>query len=490
MINGYEAWIDSQIDKSPSLHQTLMMTMLSEEGLTLNGTCEHRHESQRARADAWWENALHGKDQLRQRMAFALSEIIVISQKNDALFCQAKGMANFYDIFINKGFENYLDILQEITFHPAMGAYLSSLFNEKSRAEKNILPDEDFAREFMQLFTIGLHELNDDGSRIKNHIGDERATYSQEKITTFSKVFTGFHYGDTFSKIRTKESEVTDMRVFIAKHDNSEKYVFNGVILPAEGEPNYEIKSAIKNIFEHHNTAPFISRQLIQRFVTSNPSPGYILRVSNVFNNNGSGIKGDLKAVIKAVLLDKEAINGHRTLPHTFGKIKEPLLRLSGLLRAYNAKKEGERYRFTKTNSSFGQEVLSAHSVFNFFSSNYSPHGPLRDQGMVSPEFEILNSQTITTTTNDLRKYSIGTKLDYKNSNIELIDINDLAVLAIHPERLVEKLDMDLTAGSMSKGMKEILIDFIVKIDSNDLELRAKEALFLVITSPEYAVQR
>ncbi|ROS04582.1 uncharacterized protein DUF1800 [Sinobacterium caligoides] len=494
MTHGYEAWIDKQAILPASLHFDLFETMMTEDGLSPNLNCFMPLAEQRIRMDAWWQRALKAEDQLRQRLAFALSQIIVISEKNADLLCRTRGVTNFYDILVANSLGNYRDILQQTTLHPAMGYYLSSIRNRREATNNNILPDENFAREVMQLFTIGLKELNDNGSVKLDSANNQAETYNQEMIMTLARVFTGLNYGDStiaISEKRTLNSDIIPMKGWIFFHDNEAKALFNGTLLPKFGFPLDEVTATIDNLFEHHNIAPFISKRLIQRFVSSNPSDKYVERVAQAFNDNGHGKKGDMIAIIKAILLDEEALNSHSD-GQSFGKVKEPLLMFSALWRAYDATGENNRFRFSNSDTISGQKPLSAHSVFNFYSPTYSPAGTIRDHNLFSPELQILTAQSITKTTNALEEYANSAILNSEERNTISVDTSSLLPLASTPLLLAEKLNMDLMAGSMSDEMKQVLIDFIetTPYENNDGTLRVNEALFLVLSSPEFAIQR
>ena len=279
-------------------------------------------------------------DQLRQRLAFAWSQIFVVSDIDYVLANSKYGMANFYDTLARFADGNFRTLLEQVTLHPVMGIYLSMVRNEKANPALNIRPDENYAREILQLFTIGLHELNADGSVRRDGAGRPIATFDQATIEEFAKVFTGWNYDGVRSWTDTNvgtESRVLPMVPNEDFHDTSTKQLLGGQTLPAGQGAYADLTGALDNIFAHPNVGPFVSRLLIQRLVTSNPSSGYVGRVAAVFNDNGAGTRGDLRATVRALLLDDEARNGSQNLPETFGKIKEPSMRLTNLWRALDA---------------------------------------------------------------------------------------------------------------------------------------------------------
>ena len=357
-------------------------------------------ELQADRVDIWFRNVVDGDDQLRQRVAFALSEILVVSQQG-ALIDAPYSLADFYDQLALNAFGNYRDLLEIITLHPAMGVYLSMLGNQKPNPALNIRPDENYARELMQLFSIGLVELNLDGTVRTDGLGQPIPTYDQAVIEGFAHVFTGWNYAGAPSfpqAFRNDNNQTVPMQLYPAYHDEGAKQLLNGVTIPAGQTGDQDLRMALDNIFNHPNVGPFIAIRLIQRLVTSNPSPGYVSRVASVFNNNGFGERGDLGAVVKAILLDDEA----RPAMHMEidGKIKEPLLRLTQLWRAYNAQSQSGVFPLFPAYIIFGQGPLQASHVFNFFSPFYAPPGEIRNSGLVAPELQIATEYQNTFITN------------------------------------------------------------------------------------------
>ena len=319
MSMGLEDWIDNQ------LAIPMPNTLLDQIGLyyefvesklgTFDGASRYLFWEY-----AWWQYHMTSSDYLRQRVAFALSEIWVISEKS-SIGDNPVALADYYDVLLEHAFGNYRDLMQAITYHACMGVYLTYMKNPKTDLSINQFPDENYARELMQLFTIGLFELNNDGTRKTDDQGNYIPTYDNDDIAEFSKVFTGLAWGDSdifrrYGPMRDS-SYVLDMQMFDTSHEPGIKYLLNGgtttTAAPAVNG-NLDISEALDNLFNHPNVGPFVGYKLIQRLVTSNPSPAYIDRVASVFNDNGNGVRGDMAAVVKAILLDPEAINCSQTV--------------------------------------------------------------------------------------------------------------------------------------------------------------------------------
>lgn len=468
-------------------------------------------------SDILWERFVHGEDQLRQRVAFALSQIFVISDLSDALFNDARGVANYHDVMTQHAFGNYRDLLEAVTLNPTMGEYLSMVRNEKADLVRNIRPDENFAREMMQLFTIGLVELNDDGTQRSDEGGNAIPTYDQNITKAFASVFTGWIYGNAPYWYWTdwfNESTVLPMKPFEAYHDTQSKTLLNGEILPAGQTAQQDLTAALDNVFSHPNVAPFISKQLIQRLVTSNPSPDYVQRVSGVFNNNGRGEKGDLEAVVRAILLDREARTRSPETIATFGKVKEPILKFTSLMRAFDVEAsqpltddtmvERETIRFFWPGYDYGQRPYGAPSVFNFYRPDYKPTAISATYDVVSPELQILNEKNITAMSNwagsiifnayDFLRADCEESLNYESGVGCLYAKFDSEVeLARDIDDLLDHLDVLMLSGQMSDDMRTVVVNHIASFDEADEQqrlYRVAEAVYLIWMSPEFAIQR
>ena len=356
---------------------------------------------------AWFDNALHGKDQLRQRVALALSELMVISGSKQRTRFRGDSLASYYDILAKYAFGNFRTLMGEVSRSPGMGIFLSHQGNKKFNSSSNTHPDENFARELMQLFSIGLWKMNQDGSMVKDSNGDPIASYTQDDVEELAKVMTGYDikgnskYGKTS---RANGEEWSSPMEFNSTHHEYASKTFLGSTIGTEGSSNSEpsdLDQALEIIFQHQNVGSHVGRHLITRLVTSNPSSAYISRVAGIFNNDGTGIRGNLKEVVKAVLLDDEARETEYSSDGNYGKPKEPLLALTQFLRAFDVKPlDGWKsrtnatmngvYQFFYLENIIGQSPLRSETVFNFFASDFVPadsHFILNS--MVAPEFQI-----------------------------------------------------------------------------------------------------
>lgn len=480
---GYEAWLERELAKPASLQlphlQSLPAPMFP-------------GELQVDRVDIWFRNVVNGDDQLRQRVAFALSEIMVVSQLG-ALESAPWALADFYDRLARNAFGNFRDLMEDVTLHPAMGIYLSMLGNEKPNPALNIRPDENYARELMQLFTIGLVELEIDGTVRTDGSGQPVPTYTQSVIEGFAHVFTGWHFAGApgFDQARINPfNQIQPMQLYPAYHDTGAKELLGGVVLPAGQSGTEDLADALDNIFNHPNVGPFIAMRLIERLVTSNPSPAYVRRVAETFNDNGAGVRGDMADVVRAILLDPEARPGGAL--DTDGKLKEPLMRLTQLWRAYGATSGSGRYPWIFAYILLGQGPLQSPSVFNFFSPFYAPPGEIRDRGLVAPELQIATEYQNTLITNVMLLQSfVNNSL---NPDLEpddvYIDIGDEVAIGADIDALIDLVAGKLLAGEVSPTLRQELERMLALIPEADAAARAAETIYLVTTSPEYAYQR
>ena len=484
---GPDVWLDQQLVTPASLHMPLVNQHILQFGFDLAAD----PFPGLYRRWAFWERALTGEDQLRQLVAYALTQIFVISDNVGAIVNDPRASASYYDVMLNNAFGNYRDLLREVTLHPAMGFYLSHVNNGKSDPVANTFPDENYAREVMQLFSIGLFELNADGSLVLDGSNNPIPTYDNGDIREFSKIFTGLSYGPEnpggasfFGKQRPVMH--VPMVMFDDFHETGTKTLLNGQIVP-DGQTGLEdIDAAIDNLFNHPNVGPFIGKQLIQRLVGSNPSPAYIERVTNVFNDNGNGVRGDLGAVVRAILTDAEAAQGVR--------LREPFRRYVALNRSLHAVGEDGTYPANGFVNQFltGQNVMSAPSVFNFYLPVFSPAGEIKDAGLVAPEFQITDAATIVGMTN-LVAYALFSEQSIDSpQEFTLIkpDLSEFSDLADDPGSMVERIDLVFFGGEMDAETDTLLTDAVAASmnNSNDANLAAQVGLFLALTSPSQAV--
>ena len=500
----YDSWLAAQVALAPSSsHLTYVETRLTalqvaNPAAQLNAT--HFYES-------FWLQAATGPDELRQRVKLALSEIFVISLLDANI--DVRGAASYYDMLGANAFGNYRTLLELVTLHPMMGIYLTHLGNQKEDLTTGRHPDENYAREVMQLMSVGLYQLNNDGTQ-KTSGGAPIATYTSDDISGLAKVFTGFSWYSAapsntttfFGRNRVPDSYVRSMIAYPFYHSVTSKS-FLGVTIPANAtaDPAGDLKIALDTIFNHPNVGPFIGKQLIQRLVTSNPSAAYVGRVASVFNNNGVGVRGDMAAVVKAILTDPEARDATALSATTAGKVREPMVRMTNWMRAFGARSTTGNWLLGSTsgNTSLGQSALASPSVFNFFRPGYSPpNTKIGNANLVAPEFQLVDEVTVAGYLNTMQSTittGIGTATDVSSTYASEVAIANDAVA------LVDRVNLLLMYGSMSAGLKTRIVDAVngvaipggtataAQISAAQLN-RAKLAVFLTMASPEYLTQR
>ena len=490
---GHEAWLELQflapIERHLSVVDNLLQRLADGEFDEANNPDNLRFVFRRY---AWWHQAVQANDALRQRIAFALSEIFVVSEVGN-LEGFPRALPQYYDQLLENAFGNFRVLLRAVTLSPAMGTYLSHLNNRKADPANNVFPDENYAREVMQLFSIGLFELNTDGSQKTDANGDSIPTYTNPVIREFAKIYTGLSFGGEPANFGRQfpKNYIEPMVMFEAFHETSEKNLLNGLVVPAGQTGMQDIEDALDNLFLHPNVGPFIGKQLIQRLVTSNPSADYIERVANAFNDNGNGERGDMKALIRAVLLDPEAVAPANT-HQGFGKLREPLLRLVATLRQFNVQNDsGEYYNAGYyVQNVLKQHALASPSVFNFFLPAHSPSGEIAEANMVAPEFQITTSTTVMAVTNLADLMVIGGSLSDVQAppfSTATLNLNEYNQIASDVSMLIDRLDVVLTYGTLSPETRSAIEDALNGIA--DLDFRAKFAIYLFLVSPDYAVQ-
>lgn len=478
MPMGPGSWIDQQM----SMPATFMSDGLA------------RADSQQWNeyVNVWWRHAIQANDQLRQRVAFALSQILVVSS-DSGLGDEQFGLANYYDILLRHSYGNYRDLLEEVTLNPVMGEYLSMKGNQKPDPEQNIQPDENYAREVLQLFSIGQVLLNEDGTAVLDDEGVPLPAYDQNTIENFARVFTGWHFANAEHFIWPKNSDyITPMQPWEQYHDTGSKTLLNDQDVPAGLSASEELTVALDNIFNHPNVGPFISKQLIQRLVTSNPSNEYVRDVARVFNSNHAGERGSLASTIKAILMHSEARQGHLEAPDTYGKLKEPLIRMTQIWRAFEPDSIPYGFNYGWAESELGQAPLSSPSVFNFFRPDYSQPGEIKDRELVSPEFQIMDETSIIKVTNRLLASTLWSHNFKHDGDGKRIVIDISREMNLEPDRqaFLDHLDLLLLGGRMSAELREEVNQMMDARDNpNSASLRVVEAIFVIVTSPEAALQ-
>ena len=489
---GKEDWIDSQFNVPMSDHGSIVADLVRRRNAGEFAQYEEDIEFLiYFRRLAWWHQTVTARDALRQRVAFALSEIFVVSDRVDDLIIFPTALSSYYDTLLVNAFGNYRDLLRDVTLHPAMGIYLSHVNNRRSDPVNNTFPDENYAREVMQLFSIGLFELNIDGSLQLDNNGDPIPTYSNVEIREFAKIFTGLSFGGPNSFFGNPFPQfLAPMAMFDAEHETGSKSLLNATLVPAGQTGIQDIDAAIDNLFNHPNVGPFIGKQLIQRLVTSNPSPAYIERVARTFNGDSSGVRGDMRAVVRAVLLDLEAAAATTTMAE-FGKLREPVVRYASILRQFGANSSDG---FIANTGYFVQELgkqhpLSAPSVFNFFLPAHSPAGEIAAAGLVAPEFQITTSNSIVGFSNLIDFVILAdfvTDAPEPFSPVSL-DFSDYISIAGDVGALLDRLDIVLTAGTLDAATRQAIETIITDLD--DANLRVRIAIYMFLLSSDYAVR-
>jgi uncharacterized protein (DUF1800 family) len=472
-IQGLGPWLDSNF----SAHATSTHSMMFANSQSWDAYLWRK---------GWWRTIMLGEDQLRQRTAFALSQIFVVNcDVGSVIGDNAIIQARYYDLLSTGAFGNYRDLLKHITYSPVMGHYLSHLKNRKGDPSVNRFPDENFAREIMQLFTIGLWELNLDGSRKLNEQGELIPTYDNEVITGMAKVFTGFSFGGSnitsFFQGGGGADYYVPLKVWDAEHESGPKTIIGNITLPAGQTGDQDVAATLDALCSHQNIAPFIARLLIQRFTSSNPSPAYIRRVATAWSANENG--GDLKATIEAILLDPEA-RTPAAMGDASGKVREPLLRLTALLRAFQARNATNTFPVTSTFNTvvqpLGQFPMLAPSVFNFYSPDHRPAGELRTRDLVAPELEISTTSRLLLTDNLLRQ-----AIDFHFFSLAP-DFSTATTLASDTDALINHLDNLLTWGQMSANTRNIIKHAVNAQTSAVAKVRT--AVHLIAESPDFVV--
>ena len=501
---GLAAWIDDQITNQPAtLHRRYIERIYADfngprTDLTYSYNVLDDFMNGNNTTTSFARAAIGGSDQLRQRVAFALSQICVASRRDPNLENKPLAVTDFYDIFVRNAFGNYRDVLREVSFHPVMGRYLSHIGNQKARPEMNQYPDENFAREVQQLFSIGLWQLNPDGTRKLDTFGQPIPTYSNREITEFARVFTGLWFGGQSwgNGGWTDDDSAVPMQMWAEKHDFGSKTLHNGFVIPERAQTVEngvrDVDDALDNLFAHPNAPPFISRQLIQFLITSNPSSNYVARVAAKFADNGAGKRGDLAAVVKAILLDPEARDARYWQSSTsFGRLKEPVQRAMTIARIGRLANYTNLLWWTygEFNSAAFQEPTFSPSVFNFYRPGYQPPGLLTQSGLVGPVFQITDSYSSISLPNKLWEIT-QTGLSHYSDYGFGPDYADLIPLAGDPAALVDQVNLLFCGGTMSAATRDSIVNAVTQIQSYDTLLRTRMAVYLASTCPEGAVQR
>ncbi|MBI5922936.1 MAG: DUF1800 domain-containing protein [Betaproteobacteria bacterium] len=478
---GYAGWIDAQT--------ALPQTQSRWDWLVAKGFNATNYRNNENGFDAAnWCKLLSAPDTLRQRIALALSEILVVGIDGLSGGWRAFAAAHYLDILENNAFGNYRKLLEDVTLSPAMGEWLTYKGNVKANPASGALPDENYAREIMQLFTIGLVQLNLDGTP-KLVGGAQQYAYRQTDVMGLARVWTGWDWDFAGGTAATPDFQGRPMRQISARCETGQK-VFLGTTIPAGTDGKTSMKIALDALFNHPNVAPFITRQLIQRLVTSNPSPAYVARVASIFNNDGKGIRGNLQAVVKAILLDYEARNTVNNAS-SFGKLREPMLRFANWARAYNAISVSGGWAVGNTSdpgTRLGQSPLRSPTVFNFFRPGYvPPNTAMGSAGLMAPEFQITNASSVVGYVNFMQRVVSNGIGDVRG------DYSALLPLARNAQALLNEINLVLAAGQITAANLAAMAGAVNGMSANSdaaLNRRVQAALLMVLASPEYIVQK
>jgi uncharacterized protein (DUF1800 family) len=491
---GFNAWLNEQFNMAQTGYPTLPLVGINQSDGCPTGTatCIRDNYTIYPLQKQFFTNAMYGQDQLRQRVAFALHKIIVVSAVDI-------NIPSYYNPYLqainNDAFGNFRTLLNDITLNPGMGEYLNMRGNTKNN------PNENYAREVLQLFSVGLDQLNQDGTPVLDAQGNRVPTYDQTTITEFARVFTGWSFAVLNPPQANTANWISPMIVANENnHDKNPKVLlqYSGAIanLPANQTSAQDLSAALDNIFNHPNVGPFIGKQLIQQLVTSNPSPAYVGRVAAAFNNNGQGVRGDLKAVVRAILLDPEARGDAKTDP-SYGHLREPVQFVSNMLRAFNAKS------FDKTTTSDGvvsardnlgftnmdQDLFRPATVFSYFPADYNISGT----DLTGPEFGILSATTALKRANYANGLIYtGITVNGDRPNGTSLDMSAMQALAGNSTQLADALNALLLHGTMSNTMRTSIttaVDAIPNTQANQLK-RTQTAIYLAVTAAQFQVQR
>lgn len=462
-----------------------------------------------------WNQLMGGAPAVRTRAALALSEYFVVSLDGLDFRWRSQGMARYWDILAENAFGNFRTLLEAVTLNPAMGRWLNTLGNRGADGSGRV-PDENYAREVMQLFTIGLHQLNPDGTARAGANGQPIETYSNTDVQELAKVFTGYDFDWTGTtavpdpqnadrSIESVDYVLKPMTADPAKwrrprttgYHASEAKSFLGATIPAGTSAPDSLRVALDTLFNHPNVGPFFARQMIQRLVTSNPAPGYVQRVAAVFADNGRGVRGDLAAVFRAIWLDDEALAAANVASNSFGKLREPILRLAQWARSFGASSQSGNWTVADTrdpSSRLAQSPLRSPSVFNFFRPGYVPAGSnTAANAMVAPELQLVNESTTPAYVNFMQRVIAGQEFVTRDLATPYAE---QVAMAHDAARLVDNLDLLLTAGQLSPESRALIrgaLDAVVVTEGSDAATklrRVQTAVLLVMAAPEYLLQR
>lgn len=507
---GYAPWLDRHMGATAASG----VSWLAARGYTQVDTNRWFDRSEPADYMVW-NQLMGGGPAARTRAALALSEFFVVSTDGIDFRWKSQGMARYWDILAENAFGNFRTLLEQVTLNPAMGQWLNTLGNRAADGRGRV-PDENYAREVMQLFTIGLYQLNPDGTPRAGANGQPVETYTNTDVQELAKVFTGYDFDWTGT---TRIPDPANAGQFIDSVDYTQKPMtadpakwrnprttgyhsteaknFLGTTIPAGTGATESLRIALDALFNHANTGPFFARQMIQRLVTSNPAPGYVQRVAAVFADNGKGVRGDLNAVFRAIWLDDEALAAANVTSNSFGKLREPILRLAQWARSFGTSSKSGNWTVGSTadpSNRLAQSPLRSPSVFNFFRPGYVPaNSNAAANTMVAPELQLVNESTAPAYVNFMQRVIAGQE---GATNDLATPYTDEITIAHDSARLLDRLDLLLTAGQLSAESRTLIkgaLDATVVTEASDAATklrRVQTAVLLVMAAPEYLLQR
>ena len=507
---GYEPWLNAQIDAPISQTGAAWLSSQGYDQIT-----KSLFDKDYPADYMIWSQLLRGTDSVRKRVALALSEFFVVSTIGVFPKWRGQSMAFYWDQLNSNAFGNYRKLLEDMTLNPAMGVYLSTRGNRKEDTSRGSVPDENYAREVMQLFTIGLYQLNNDGSRKLDANNQPIETYTNADVSNLSRVFTGYDFDFTGTTVgatlenpqwpvRTPEyltqpmtSDPKKMEWQRPDEHSMLAVTFLGLTIPANTPAPQQLNLALNHLFNHPNVGPFFAHQMIQRFVTSNPSPAYIGRVASVFDNNGSGVRGDLRAVFKAILLDSEAVNTAGLTSPTFGKVREPILRFVQWARTFGATSTSGNWRIgdlSDNTTGLGQSALRSPSVFNFYRPGYVPaNTAISTNSLVAPEFQLANEISGPGYVNFMASTISSTS--GVGGDVKAGYASEIA-LAENSTALLDRICLLLAANQISNTTKATIktaLDATTVTAASTIaekQRRVYAAILLVMASPDYLIQK
>jgi uncharacterized protein (DUF1800 family) len=520
-MNGFPSWLDQQFampatPREPDVELQIMVDNppCAATDVKCNAALfEQNNQNESLVQNSFWRQSLTAPDQLRQRVKYALSQIFVISSNNStAIQNMPRGEMNYYDLLGNDAFGNFRTLLQDVTLNPMMGQFLSMQGNDKGNATTD--PDENYAREVMQLLTIGLWQLNDDGTQKLDGNGNPIPTYSNTDVVGLAAVFTGFSWNvpgddgdDAWSNCCMYVGpgygeDLLPMQSYPSHHSTVEKD-FLGVTIPAGStDPNGDLNTALDTLFNHPNLPAFFSKQMILHLVTSNPSPAYVNRIAQVFKNDGTGVRGNLQAVITAILMDPEARDTVTVVPNSqYGKVRESLLRYTEWARAFTAQSRNGAYNNGSTEDpiyGLGEMWLRSPTVFNWFAPGYvPPNTSIAAAGLVGPEMQMTNVSTVVGYINYMQSAIAANPTG--GPDIFASYATEMS-LAATPDQLMDRINLMLMAGQMSGTLSSQIESAVASIpipssgDQNAINAallsRVKTAIYLTVASPDFAAQQ